>query len=120
MVQADHLRHILMRTMNEEQARAKAKYTQIVARDPITRMGFYGGDAASMGVRHDLGFAAVTLTGERGEVRQPGFIPVRNQPGYDIGSVTFCARKSCASFVPNCESRSRSRFARPTALPDSA
>ncbi|HEY5722204.1 MAG TPA: S8 family peptidase [Allosphingosinicella sp.] len=64
----------------------------LVARDPMTRMGFYGDDSASMGVRHDLGFAAMTVTGERGEVRQPGFIPIRNQPGYDIGSVTFDRR----------------------------
>jgi len=61
----------------------------LVARDPMTRMGFYGDGSTSMGVRHDLGFAAVTVTGERGEVHRPGFIPVRNQPGYGIGSVTF-------------------------------
>jgi hypothetical protein len=64
----------------------------LVARDPMTRMGFYGDDSTSMGARHDLGFAAVTVTGERGEVHRPGFIPAQNQPGYSIGSVTLDRR----------------------------
>jgi len=60
----------------------------LVARDPGARAGFIAGDAGSVAVRHDLGIAAVTVTAERGEARQPGVTldPVRS--GYSSASVT--------------------------------
>ena len=45
----------------------------------MSRMGFYGDNSTSMGVRRDLGLAALTVTGERGEVHQPGFIPIADR-----------------------------------------
>jgi hypothetical protein len=36
LIQGEHLRHILMRSNSEEAAKAKMKYTRIVARDPVT------------------------------------------------------------------------------------
>ncbi|TMJ15539.1 MAG: peptidase S8, partial [Alphaproteobacteria bacterium] len=61
----------------------------LVARDPMTRMGFYGDQATSLGARHDLGPVAVTVTGERGLVWTPG--PRRTQvlPGYSIAGLTL-------------------------------
>jgi hypothetical protein len=61
----------------------------LVARDPMTRMGFYGDDSSSVGVRQDLGIAGLTVTGERGEVYRPGFNRSLSQPGYGIASFTL-------------------------------
>jgi subtilisin family serine protease len=60
----------------------------LVARDPAGRTGFIAGEAGSFGLRHDLGIAAVTLTAERGEVRQPGLAPTGERPGYTSSSIT--------------------------------
>jgi hypothetical protein len=65
----------------------------LVARDPMSRMGFHGEGASSIGIRHDLGAAGLTVTGERGEVHRPGFDRgAIRQPGYSIGSATFDRR----------------------------
>jgi hypothetical protein len=40
----------------------------LVARDPMTRSGFYADDANSIGVRHSLGRTGLTVTGESGKV----------------------------------------------------
>jgi hypothetical protein len=61
----------------------------LVARDPMSRMGFFGDKATSVGVRRDLGPVALTLTGERGEVRRPGFNRLLSQPPYSIGALTL-------------------------------
>jgi hypothetical protein len=61
----------------------------LVARDPMGRMGFFGDKATSVGVRRDLGPLALTLTGERGEVRRPGFNRALAQPPYSISSLSF-------------------------------
>jgi hypothetical protein len=55
----------------------------------MTRMGFYGAQASSIGVRHDLGIAALTATAERGEVHRPTVNRSLDQPAYSIGSVSL-------------------------------
>lgn len=60
----------------------------LVARDPAGRTGFIAGEAGSLGLRHDLGIAAVTVTAERGEVRQPGVTPGLESRGYTSSSIT--------------------------------
>jgi hypothetical protein len=62
----------------------------LVARDPMSRAGFHGEGASSVGIRHDLGLAGLTVTGERGEVFQPGVIRESLRPsGYTVGSATL-------------------------------
>jgi hypothetical protein len=59
----------------------------------MSRMGFNGEGASSIGIRHDLGAAGLTVTGERGEVHRPGFDRgAIRQPGYSIGSATLDRR----------------------------
>jgi hypothetical protein len=64
----------------------------LVARDPISRMGFQADAASSVGLRHKIGPAGLTVTSERGEVQQPGFDRSIVQPGYSIGSLTLDRR----------------------------
>jgi hypothetical protein len=65
----------------------------LVARDPMSRMGFYGADATSLGARHDLGPVGLTVTGERGEVYRPGLDRgAGRQPGYTVGTMTLDRR----------------------------
>ncbi len=64
----------------------------LVARDPMSRTGFQGDSAGSFGVRHRLGRMGMTLTGERGEVLQPGFGRAVVQPRYAIASLGFDRR----------------------------
>jgi subtilisin family serine protease len=64
----------------------------LVARDPSSRMGFYGDEATSAGIRRDFGSFAVTATGERGEVYVPGPGFGQRQPSYRIGSLTLDRR----------------------------
>jgi hypothetical protein len=71
----------------------------LVARDPLTRMGFYGDSASAIGVRHMVGPVGVTVTGERGKVYQPGFNREIFQPGYDIGSVSLDKRVGPATLT---------------------
>jgi hypothetical protein len=59
----------------------------LVARDPMSRMGFQGDAAGALGVRHRLGRIGVTVTAERGEVLQPGFDRSIVQPRYGIFSI---------------------------------
>jgi hypothetical protein len=59
----------------------------LVARDPLTRSGFHADAATSMGLRHDLGPVALTLTNERGQVWQPGLNRSAEAPGYSISAV---------------------------------
>lgn len=44
----------------------------LVARDPLARSGFDSAIGTSLGVRHDPGPVAVTVTSERGDVHQTG------------------------------------------------
>jgi hypothetical protein len=59
----------------------------LVARDPMSRMGFQGDSAGALGVRHRLGRVGLTVTAERGEVLQPGFDRSILQPRYKIVSI---------------------------------
>ena len=72
----------------------------LVARDPMSRTGFYGDQATSLAVRRDLGPLGVTVAGERGEVFRPGFArEAIRQPGYSIGSVTLDRRMGPATLT---------------------
>jgi hypothetical protein len=72
----------------------------LVARDPMARAGFQGDQASSVGVRHDLGVAGLTVTGERGEVYQSGLVRQGfRQPGYTVGSATLDRRVGPATFT---------------------
>jgi hypothetical protein len=64
----------------------------LVARDPMSRTGFHGDSAGAVGLRHQLGLIGMSLTGERGEVRQPGFERAIARPRYDIASLSFDRR----------------------------
>ncbi|MGA9582498.1 MAG: S8 family peptidase, partial [Allosphingosinicella sp.] len=59
----------------------------LVARDPMSRMGFQADSAGALGVRHRLGPLGLTATAERGEVLQPGFDRSIVQPRYSILSI---------------------------------
>lgn len=73
----------------QQRLEGRAGNAFLVARDPMSRMGFFGDKATSIGVRRDLGPVALTLTGERGQVRRPGFNRLLAQPPYSIGSLTL-------------------------------
>jgi hypothetical protein len=67
----------------------------LIAQDPAERTGFTGGNSGSLGLRHDLGIAGVTVTAEQGEVRQQGerrqfelVAPDVIRPGYSKMAVT--------------------------------
>lgn len=69
----------------------------LVARDPMSRMGFHGDSSGSFGVRRDLAGIGVTLTAERGEVLQPGFDRSIAQPRYAVGAISLGRRVGRAS-----------------------
>jgi hypothetical protein len=58
----------------------------LVARDPMARVGFQPDAGASIGIRHDLGPVALTVTSERGEIYNPGLRQKLGQPNYTISS----------------------------------
>jgi hypothetical protein len=60
----------------------------LVARDPASKMGFYGDDVTSLGVRRDLGPVGLTVTSERGKVWTDGLKQTLADPRYSISSVT--------------------------------
>ena len=64
----------------------------LVARDPLTRNGFFADASSSAGVRHMLGPVGVTLTNERGRVYNPGLVRQLQDPGYGISAVTLDRR----------------------------
>jgi len=64
----------------------------LAAQDPMSRMGFQGGSAGAVGVRHRLGRIGLTVTAERGEVLQPGFDRSIVQPRYGIVSLAVDRR----------------------------
>jgi hypothetical protein len=59
----------------------------LVARDPMSRVGFQGDASGSLGARRRLGGVGMTLTAERGEVFQSGFDRSIQQPRYSIASL---------------------------------
>jgi hypothetical protein len=64
----------------------------LVARDPMSRLGFQGDSAGALGLRHKLGPVGLTVTGERGEVLQPGFDRSVEQPRYNVASIAVDRR----------------------------
>jgi hypothetical protein len=62
----------------------------LVARDPMARAGFHSDGTSSVGIRHKLGPAGLTVTAERGEVYQSQLAADgREQPRYTVGSATL-------------------------------
>ena len=59
----------------------------LVARDPMSRAGFYADASSSVGVRHDLGPVGLTVTSERGKVWAEGPRQTLGEPRYSIASV---------------------------------
>jgi len=64
----------------------------LVARDPLSRLGFYADAGASLGVRQSVRGFGLTATAERGEVYRPGFDRSVPQPGYSVGSFSLDRR----------------------------
>ena len=64
----------------------------LVARDPMSRAGFDSDRNVSIGLRHDLGPVAMTVTSERGKVHDPILRRGIDAPGYAIGTIAFDRR----------------------------
>ncbi|MBV8686030.1 MAG: S8 family serine peptidase [Alphaproteobacteria bacterium] len=64
----------------------------LVARDPMTRMGFYADGVSSFGLRQSIGGFGLVAAGERGQVYQPGLDRAIRQPGYTLGAVSLDRR----------------------------
>jgi subtilisin family serine protease len=76
------------KTLQQRLAGAQAS-AFLVARDPMTRMGFYGESSGSLGVRQQLGRFGLTATAERGRVYQPGLNRAILDPAYAVGSLSL-------------------------------
>ena len=61
----------------------------LVAQDPMTRSGFHGLSAKSMGLRHDLGPVAVTVTGETGSAFEPWAWREQGRSRYQAAAVSI-------------------------------
>jgi hypothetical protein len=70
----------------------------LVARDPMSRAGFHPGADTSIGLRHDIGALALTVTSERGKVHMAGLRHRFDRPSYDLDSLTFDRRIGLARF----------------------
>ncbi|HKT14184.1 MAG TPA: S8 family peptidase, partial [Allosphingosinicella sp.] len=64
----------------------------LVARDPMSRAGFDSDGSAGIGIRHDLGPVAMTVTSERGKVHDPRPARGFDEPGYAIDAIAFDRR----------------------------
>jgi hypothetical protein len=60
----------------------------LIARDPTARTGFTATGTGSAAIRHDIGVASLTATGEQGEVGQTGAPTQLNRPTYTSASIT--------------------------------
>jgi hypothetical protein len=60
----------------------------LVARDPMSRAGFYADASNSIGVRHMVGPVGLTVTSERGKVWTDAVRETLAEPRYSIGSVS--------------------------------
>lgn len=60
----------------------------LVARDPMSRAGFFADASNSVGVRQMIGRFGVTATSERGKVWMEGLRQTLAEPRYTIGSIT--------------------------------
>jgi hypothetical protein len=79
------------RTIEQRLAGVEAN-TFLVARDPMSRTGFYGDAARSAGVRQQLGRFGLTASAERGRVYQPVFNRAILEPGYSVGGLSLDRR----------------------------
>jgi hypothetical protein len=70
----------------------------LVARDPMSRAGFHPSADTSIGLRHDIGPVALTLTTERGKVHMSGLRHRLDQPSYNLDSLTFDRKVGPARF----------------------
>jgi hypothetical protein len=70
----------------------------LVARDPTSRAGFHPSADSSIGLRHDIGPVALTVTSERGKVHMPGFQHRLDRLSYNRGSLTFDRKVGPARF----------------------
>lgn len=61
----------------------------LVARDPMARAGFHADAGSAVGLRHDLGPVALTVTAESGEVHGSDLRRTLGRPGYGIQSITL-------------------------------
>jgi hypothetical protein len=68
----------------------------LIAREAGARAGFSISDTSSIGVRHELGRTALTLTAEQGQVREPGLRLTAENPTYN--SATLTAQRRLGSF----------------------
>lgn len=67
----------------------------LAATDPLNRMGFYARAPLSVGVRHDLGGLAVTMTGEQGwidDTASPALVRDTRQDRYLLNAMTVTRR----------------------------
>ena len=60
----------------------------LIARDPMTRSGFFADASTSMGMRHQVGRVGLTVTNERGKVYQPGLVRQIEDPAYSISAIS--------------------------------
>jgi len=70
----------------------------LVARDPMSRAGFHPGADSSIGLRHDSGPQALTVTSERGKVHMPGLRHRLDRTSYKLDSLTFDRKIGPARF----------------------
>lgn len=75
------------KTLQQRLAGAEHK-AFLVARDPTARAGFVADGQSAIGMRHDLGPAALTLTSERGRVRDLDDSNPLGEPGYSVSTLT--------------------------------
>jgi len=59
----------------------------LVARDPVGRAAFHAEGNASLGIRHDFGAVAMTVTSERGEVASSGHR--KEQDRFSLSSIAL-------------------------------
>jgi hypothetical protein len=76
----------------QQRLAGQAQNAFLVARDPLSRLGFYGDSGASLGVRQSFHGVGLTATAERGEVYRPGLNRSVPQPGYAVGSFSLDRR----------------------------
>ncbi|HEY0131964.1 MAG TPA: S8 family peptidase, partial [Allosphingosinicella sp.] len=70
----------------------------LVARDPASRAGFHQEADTSLGLRHDFGPLALTVTSERGKVHMPGLRHRLDRPSYTLDTLTFDRKIGPARF----------------------
>jgi subtilisin family serine protease len=68
----------------------------LVAREAGARAGFAVSGNGSIGIRHDLGPVTLTVTGEHGQVAEPGLRVTDQQPAYSSAGIT--AERRLGSF----------------------